>query len=81
MSSDSENDYVQDEYINDENDPFKVEKITQDDFTLIPNDEKIDFDETFDSIKLKIINLTNYDHMQNERVLDALRKGKFRKHD
>ena len=66
------------EYITDENDPQAVEKITKEDYTIPEGDEKIDFDEVFETVKTKITNLTNYDHMMEEKVLDSLRRGKLK---
>jgi len=66
------------EYITDENDPQAVEKITKEDYTLIENEEKIDFDEVFESVRAKITDLTNHDHMMEEKVLDSLRRGKLK---
>jgi len=73
-----ESEFSDDEYIDSENDPQAVEKITKEDYTLIENDEKIDFDEVFETVKTKMTNLTNYDHMMEEKVLDALRRGKLK---
>lgn len=75
----NEKEFVDDEYINNENDPSRVEKITEEDYTLPEGEEKEDFDEVFESVRTKITNLTNYDHMMTEKVLDTLRRGGFRK--
>ena len=69
----------EEEYINEENDPQQVEKIKEEDYTLIEKEETIEFDEVFETVRTKIHNFSNYDHMMEERVLDSLRKGKFRK--
>ena len=66
------------EYIDNENDPQAVEKITEEDYTILLDDEKVNFDEVFESVKTKITDLTNYDHMMEKKVLDALRKGKLK---
>ena len=66
------------EYINDENDPQAVEKITKEDYPILDNDEKINFDEVFETVRAKITNLINYDHMMEEKVLDSLRRGKLK---
>jgi len=66
------------EYIDNENDPQAVEKITKEEYTIPLDEEKVNFDEVFESVKTKITNLTNYDHMMEEKVLDALRKGKLK---
>ncbi len=66
------------EYINDENDPQAVEKITKEDYSILDNDEKIKFDEVFETVKTKIPNLTNYDQMMEQKVLDSLRRGKLK---
>ncbi len=63
------------EYLNEENDPQQVEKITKDDYNILENEEKVDFDEIFETVKTKITDLTNYDHMMEKKVLDSLRRG------
>ncbi len=68
----------EEEYIDFENDPQAVEEITKDDYTIPLDDEKVDFDEVFETVKTKIINLSNYDHMMEEKVLDALRRRKLK---
>ena len=66
------------EIIHNENDPQAVEKITKEDYTIPLDEEKVNFDEVFESVKAKITNLSNYDHMMEEKVLDSLRKGKLK---
>ncbi len=66
------------EYITDENDPQSVEKITKEDYTIPLDEQKIDFDEVFETVRAKITDLTNYDHMMEKKVLDFLRRGKLR---
>ena len=66
------------EYITDENDPQAVEKITKEDYTIPDDDEKIDFDKVFETVKTKITNLTNFDRMMEKKVLDSLRRGKLK---
>lgn len=70
--------FEEEEYIDDNNDPEWVEKITKEDYAIIENESTADFDEVFESVKTKITNLTNHDHMMEEKVLDALRKGKLK---
>jgi len=67
--------FEDEEYITDENDPQAVEKITKEDYTIIENEEKIEFDEIFESVRAKITDLTNHDKMMEEKVLDSLRRG------
>ncbi len=71
----TDEDYLEEEYITNENDPHRVEKITEEDYTIAEKEEKIEFDEIFKTVKTVLTNLTNHDHMMNEKVLDALRKG------
>ena len=70
--------FEDEEYINDENDPEWVEKITKEDYTIPLDDEKVNFDEVFDTVRTKITNLTNHDHMMEQKVLDSLRRGKLK---
>lgn len=75
----NEDEINEEEYILTTNDPQYVEKIKNEDYTLPENEEIIEFDEVFESVKTKISNLSNYDHMMEEKVLDFLRKGGFQK--
>jgi len=74
----NEEEFVNDEYITDNNDPNRVEKITEEDYTIPEGEGEVDFDEIFESVRVKITNLTDYDYMMNEKVLDSLRRGKMR---
>lgn len=70
--------FEDEEYIDNENDPEAVEKITKEDYTIPDNDEIIDFDEVFETVRTKISNLTKHDQMMQEKVLDSLRKEKIK---
>lgn len=73
-------DYLEEQYITNDNDPTRVEKITEEDYTIPEKEEKIEFDKVIETVKTKMItNLTNYDHMMDQKVLDSLRRGVFRK--
>ncbi len=74
----SEEEYTDDEYIGKDNDPYSVEEVTKEDYFVVDDEEKIGFDEVFETVKAKITNLTNYDHMMEEKVLDSLRRGKLK---
>ena len=67
-----------DEYIDSENDPQKVLIVPEDDYVISDNEEIVEFDEIFETVKTMITNLTNHDHMMEEKVLDALRRGKLK---
>jgi len=73
-----EDEEFDDEYINNTNDPQAVEKITKEEDVISLDDVKMEFEEVFETIKTKITDLSNYDHMMEEKVLDALRKGKLK---
>ncbi len=74
----SEEDYFEEEYIEEWNDPFDTQKIIEEDYT-IPNVEKIvSFDEVFESVRCKITDLDNFDQMMEKKVLDALRSGNLK---
>jgi len=64
-------------YINSENDPEKVSIVPEDDYVISDNEEVVEFDEVLETVRTKITNLSNYDHMMEEKVLEALRKGKW----
>lgn len=77
MSED--NNYPDEEYITNENDPYRVEKIDEDNsISITENEVKIEHEEIEASPKLMITNLSDYDYTMNEKVLDALRKGRLR---
>ena len=73
----SEEEYTDDEYIGKDNDPCGVE-VEGVDYFVVDDEEKIGFDEVFETVKTKMVNLTNYDHMMEKKVLDSLRKGKLK---
>ena len=66
------------EYINSENDPEKVLIVPEDDCVISDNEEIVEFDEVFETVKTMITNLTNHDYIMEEKVLDALRRGKLK---
>ena len=71
----SEEEYIDDEYIEEWNDPFAVKKITEEDYDDVTDEKIVDFDEVFESVRCKITDLANYDRMMEKKVLDSLRKG------
>jgi len=80
----SEEEYIDDEsqevieeeeYITGENDPQKVLIVPDDDYVTSDNEEIVGFDEIFETVKSAITDLTKYDKMMEEKVLDALRGG------
>jgi hypothetical protein len=74
----SEEEYVDDEYIGNENDPAMVEKITNEDYTLIEDEEIISFDKVFETVRAKSVTMTNYDKMMEKKVLNFLIKGEIK---
>lgn len=71
--------YVEEEkYIDNENDPFSVEKITEDETVIILDDAKMQFEKVFETVKSTITDFSTHDHMMEEKILDALRKGKLK---
>jgi len=75
----SEEEFVDDEYIDDENDPEKIENITKDDDILPEEEETIGFEDVIQTVSIKNVNLTNYDKIMEKKVFDSLRKGELRK--
>lgn len=71
----SEEEFIDDEYIDEWNDPFAVKKIIEEDYDDVTDEKIVDFDEVFESVRCKITDLTNYDLMMEKKVLDSLRKG------
>jgi hypothetical protein len=68
----------EEEVITSENDPQKVLIVPEDDYVISDNEEVIAFDEIFETVKTMITDLAKYDHMMEEKVLDALRRGKLK---
>ncbi len=68
----------EEEVITSENDPEKVLIVPEDDYVISDNEEILDFDEVFETVRAKITDLTNYDKMMEDKLLDALRKGKLK---
>jgi hypothetical protein len=73
MSSDDE--YIDDEYIDEWNDPFDVKKVTEEDYDVVTDEKIANFDDVFESVRCKITDLTNYDSMMEKKVLDSLQRG------
>ena len=74
----SEEEFVDDEYIDDENDPERIENITKDDEILVEEEETVGFEDVIQTVTIKNVNLTNYDKMMAEKVLDFLIRGKLK---
>ncbi|MCZ6581616.1 MAG: hypothetical protein O6761_00370 [Thaumarchaeota archaeon] len=68
----------EEEYIDSNNDPEKVLIVPEDDYVISDNEEIVEFDEIFEYVRAKITDLTKYDHMMEEKVLDALRRGNLK---
>jgi len=62
-------------YLNSENDPQKVLIVPEDDYVINDNEKVAGFDKVFEFVKAKITDLTKYDKMMEEKLLDALRRG------
>jgi len=68
-----------DEYIDEKNDPYSVKEITEENSVAIKEEEKvIGFDKVFETVKAEVVDFVKYDHMMEEKVLDALRRGKLK---
>ena len=75
----SEEEYIDDEYIESENDPFSVIEITEkNSIGIEEKEEVIEFDKVYETVKTKIVDFTNHDKMMEDKVLDALRSGKLK---
>ena len=70
--------YIEDQYITEQNDPCTVEKITENDYTIPEKEEKIEFDETFENVRATIEDFVQYDKDMEKKMLDSLRKGKLK---
>ena len=68
----------EEEVITSENDPQKVLIVPEDDYVISDNEEILDFDEVFETVRAKITDLTNYDKMMDDKLLDALRRGELK---
>ena len=75
----SEEEYIDDEYIESENDPFSVREITEkNSIGIEEKEEVIEFDKVYETVKTKIVDFINHDKIMEEKVLDALRSGKLK---
>ena len=75
---DKKEEYLEEEvYIDSENDPCAVEEVV-DDYVVLEEEEEMDFDEVFETVKSMIADLTTHDKEMEEKVLDALRSGKLK---
>ena len=71
----SEEEYIDDEEIDEWNDPFEAKKIIEEDYDIVTDEKIVDFDEVFEGIRCKITDLANHDHMMEKKVLDSLKRG------
>lgn len=75
-----DNDFPDDEYINNDNDPEKVLIVLEDYYVTTDNEEIIPHEEILASPKTSSqFELNKRDFLQEEKVLESLRKGYFRK--
>ena len=75
-----EENYPDDEYIDSENDPQKVEKITEEDYTIVEDKEEV---VGFDKIEYSLESrdektIKRHDEVMESKVLESLKKGRFR---
>jgi len=65
---------VDDEYINDDNDPFSVKEVTE------LNSVSIEEDKIMANVKKgrSDIAMKNHDYIMEEKVLDSLKRGKIK---
>ena len=80
MSEEEYDDEVieEEEYIDSDNDPEKVLIVPEDDYVISDNEKIVEFDEIFEYVRAKITDLTKYDHMMEQKLLDALRRGNLK---
>ena len=70
----SEEDFIDDEYIKSENDPFSVEVVSEDDSPIL-DEEIVKEDEVVYSLDgMSEYDLKNHDLIMEKKVLDSLRK-------
>lgn len=70
----SEEDFVDDEYIKSENDPFSVEVVSEDDYPIL-DEEIVKEDEIIYSLDgMTEYDMKNHDLIMEKKVLDSLRK-------
>jgi len=68
----SEEEYIDDEYLDELNDPFEVKKIIEEDYDTVTDEKIADFDEVFESVRCKVTDLAKYDNLMEKKVLDSL---------
>jgi len=70
----SEEDFVDDEYIKSENDPFSVEVVSEDNYAIL-DEEIVKEDEIIYSLDgMTEYDMKNHDLIMEKKVLDSLRK-------
>jgi len=70
----SEEDFVDDEYIKSENDPFSVEIVSEDNYAIL-DEEIVKEDEIIYSLDgMTEYDMKNHDLIMEKKVLDSLRK-------
>jgi hypothetical protein len=66
-----EEDYTDDEYIDNENDPYYADKV-YDETLVIEKEEIVGFDPVFESVRAKITDFTKHDQMMQKKFLEWL---------
>ena len=75
----SEEDYIDDEYIQEDNDPYSVYEVTAEDLIIDNNEQIIEHEKILYSLDARSDRAMNqHDIMMGEKVLDSLRKGKLK---
>lgn len=73
----SEEEYIDDEYIEKENDPYGVEVVTAEDYAIVDDEETVEDDEVVYSLDgMSEYDMKNHDLIMEKKVLDSLRKVK-----
>ncbi len=79
MKQMQDDEYVDEEYIDEEDDPYNVKEITEENSISIKEEEEVvEFDKVFETVRAEIVDFVNYDQMMEKKVIDALRNGKLR---
>lgn len=68
-----------DEYIDEEDDPYSVKEITEENSISIKEEEEVvEFDKVFETVKAQIVDFVEHDKMMEKKVAAALRSGKLK---
>ncbi len=73
----SEEEYVDDEYIESENDPYAVEEVTEEDYAILDEEIVKEDEVVYSPDGRSEEDMKNHDLIMEKKVLDSLKRGKL----